>query len=404
MKRICSIVLVLGMSLSLMVTASAAEDSFDHFTVTAPEVYPQFTDIDQSKWYGAEQQAVIKTACDLGILNGMSSARFLPEGNLRINEAVKIACMVHSIYHGTQEEFQKLPGGKDWAKSYFAYAMENGIMPEEGIGEETAYATRAQMAYLFAHCLPEEGLERINPVAAISDVASYELEAVQYAQEILSLYRAGVLNGDPESHAFRPQDTITRAETAAIVTRLAMPGERVKVEIFDKYGFSEVCPEFSIVNQSGEVLCMGQQPYVVLQAFADSEPLESIVIEVSGDYGETNMMLVVETWEGYTVRYYVGKMSPKEIYVDAITLTGPEAALLNGLGVGDSKEDLLVAYEDGALNYNESWPVGDFGYWTEPYYIYQPEGDYPWCYIDFTMDGDTTYIKKIRMTNLSPSL
>ena len=396
MKRICSMVLVLGMSLALMGTASAAEGSFDPFTVRAPEVYPKFTDIDQSKWYGAEQQAVIKTACDLGILNGMSSDRFLPEGNLRINEAVKIACMVHSIYHGNQDAVRDLPVGKDWAKPYFAYAMENGILPEEGIGEETAYATRAQMAYLFAHCLPEEGLERINPVASISDVASYELGVIDGGEEILALYRAGVLNGDPETHAFRPQDTITRAETAAIVTRLARPEERVKVEIFDRYyGFSGACPEFGIVNQSGEVLCIGQQPYAVLHAFTDSEPLERIVTDDSGNYGETNMLRVLETWEGFTVNYCVGKVSPQEIYVTAITLTDPGMTLLNGLGVGSSNEELLAAYEEGELGYNPSWPVGDFGYWADPYYIYQPEGDYPWCSISYTMDWDTTYIKEI---------
>ncbi|MBR5533986.1 MAG: S-layer homology domain-containing protein [Ruminiclostridium sp.] len=404
MKRLLVIIMTLSMSLSLVVTASAAEGSFNHFIVTAPEVYPRFQDIDQSKWYGAERQGVIQTACDLGILNGMSSTQFLPEGNLRLNEAVKIACMVHSIYYGTQEDIQELPGGKDWAKPYFAYAVENGILPEEGLGEETAYATRAQMAYLFAHCLPEEGLMGINPVAAISDVASYEVEAVQYAQEIFVLYRAGVLTGDAEDHAFRPRDTITRAETAAIVTRLAILWERAKVEIFDKYGVTAACPEFGITNQSGEVLCMGQQPYAVLQAFADSEPLESTIMAVSGEYGENAMLFVTETWEGYSVNYYVGQMSPQEIYVDSITLTGPEVTILNGLGVGISTEELLAAYEGEELNYSPSQFVGDFAYWSDPYYSYQPGGDYPWCFINFIMDEDTTHIEKIRMSNLSPAL
>lgn len=168
MRRILSMILVLTLVLSLGVTAYAAEGSFDRFSVTAPEVYDRFTDIDQSKWYGSEQQGVIQTACELGILNGMGPTQFLPEGKLRINEAVKIACMVHSIYYGTQETLQGLSGGKNWAKPYMAYAVENGILPEGTFADGTAYATRAQMAALFACCLPEKGWSRSTPWGPLS--------------------------------------------------------------------------------------------------------------------------------------------------------------------------------------------------------------------------------------------
>lgn len=398
MRRILSMILVLTLVLSLGVTAYAAEGSFDRFSVTAPEVYDRFTDIDQSKWYGSEQQGVIQTACELGILNGMGPTQFLPEGKLRINEAVKIACMVHSIYYGTQETLQGLSGGKNWAKPYMAYAVENGILPEGTFADGTAYATRAQMAALFACCLPEEGLEQINPVGAIVDVASTMTKAVQYAEEIFTLYRAGVLTGDEESHAFRPTETITRAEAAAIVVRLVVPEERVHFEIFDPYGFSGASPEFGVVDQEGRTLHLEQQPYTVLEAFMGSEPLKKTVHEAPSYFGEKSMLFVTEIYDGVEIKYWMGTLDPVEISVISIKLTGPGVKTLNGLEVGDSNEALLAAYEENELIYEPSCAVGDFGVWTEPNYHHSNKWDeFPWNTITFTMDGDTTYIKEIHL-------
>lgn len=50
-----------------------------------------------------------------------------------------------------------------------------------------------------------------------------------YADEILALYRAGILTGDERTRAFRPSDTITRAEAAAIISRVALPTTRIKI-------------------------------------------------------------------------------------------------------------------------------------------------------------------------------
>ena len=54
-------------------------------------------------------------------------------------------------------------------------------------------------------------------------------ERSKYADEILALYRAGILTGDERTRAFRPSDTITRAEAAAIISRVALPTTRIKI-------------------------------------------------------------------------------------------------------------------------------------------------------------------------------
>ena len=48
-----------------------------------------------------------------------------------------------------------------------------------------------------------------------------------YASEIYSLYAKGILNGVDGSLTFKPNDTLTRAEMAAIVSRMARAEQRL---------------------------------------------------------------------------------------------------------------------------------------------------------------------------------
>ena len=47
------------------------------------------------------------------------------------------------------------------------------------------------------------------------------------ADAIYSLYAKGVLTGTDNSLTFHPQDPLTRAEAAAIVSRIARPEQRI---------------------------------------------------------------------------------------------------------------------------------------------------------------------------------
>ena len=90
----------------------------------------------------------------------------------------------------------------------------------------TAPATRAEFAAIFAAVLPEDELPAVNDIAddSISDLPS----GAAYADAAYLLYRAGVLIGN-ESGAFQPEDYITRAEVALIVTRVVEAEKRVQL-------------------------------------------------------------------------------------------------------------------------------------------------------------------------------
>jgi len=62
-----------------------------------------------------------------------------------------------------------------------------------------------------------------NTVNSLPDVDS----ATPYYSEIISLYEAGVLTGSDEQGTFYPDNSITRVEAAAIITRVILLEERV---------------------------------------------------------------------------------------------------------------------------------------------------------------------------------
>ncbi|MDR0951373.1 MAG: S-layer homology domain-containing protein [Oscillospiraceae bacterium] len=181
----------------------------------------QFSDVDETAWYGSQGQQAIKKAYEMGIITGNGDGTFNPAGTLTVAQALKMAAVVHNTYNGGGELIQ----GSPWYKVYVDYAISNEIIKADSFTDYEREITRAEMAMVFAKALPSEALPGINRTGTIPDVA----ETAQYYEEIFSLYEAGVLIGNDESGTFRPNDKIIRAEAAALVVRLANPYERIYV-------------------------------------------------------------------------------------------------------------------------------------------------------------------------------
>ena len=109
--------------------------------------------------------------------------------------------------------------------AYLNYCVKNRIVSSDEYSSLDAYATRAQIAHIFAKATSDFAVVNDIDYDYIPDVS----ERSEYADEILALYRAGILTGDERTRAFRPSDTITRAEAAAIISRVALPTTRIKI-------------------------------------------------------------------------------------------------------------------------------------------------------------------------------
>ena len=103
------------------------------------------------------------------------------------------------------------------------FALKQGIFTETN-ADMTKPATRAQLAGMVAKAISSAELKPLNQVENIPDVSA----ADEYYAEILLLYRAGVLNGADAQGNFMPQKSVTRAETAAMLSRLISPQLRMK--------------------------------------------------------------------------------------------------------------------------------------------------------------------------------
>ena len=186
--------------------------------------YYGFLDADESAWYGSQQQGVIKSVVQLGIMNGYTDGTFHPIGNITLSEAIKMAAVVHATCNNQRISFSASDGGK-WYDAYLNYCVKNRIVSSGEYSSLDAYATRAQIAHIFAKATSDFAVVNDVDYDYIPDVS----ERSEYADEILALYRAGILTGDERTRAFRPFDTITRAEAAAIISRVALPTTRIKI-------------------------------------------------------------------------------------------------------------------------------------------------------------------------------
>ena len=180
----------------------------------------RFTDVPESEWYASE----VKNAYELNLMNGNGDSTFSPNGDVTIAEAVTLASRCFAIYNG--ETINTETDG-EWYTPYFDYAVKNGIMEEDTFDNPDRPAKRHELASLFRKALPDSYYNEINNVERIIDVS----ENAPYEEDLLTLYRAGVVMGSDSYGSFKPESNITRAEAAAVIGRMALPETRISKEL-----------------------------------------------------------------------------------------------------------------------------------------------------------------------------
>lgn len=376
MRKTIAILLTLTIFCGSFITVFAADnhksESMVNFMIRNTYINNQFSDINEEAWYGTKQQAVIKKAFELGIMNGMGNGTFYPDGNLKISEAIKMAAAVHSIYKGDNVSF--LADGKPWYQGYADYAISNGIISANAFKDYNAYATRTQMAYIFANALPAAELKQINTINSIPGITN----STANNSFIYSLYRAGVLTGDNGTRAFRPDYKISRAEAAAIITRIALPNNRQHFEILpDNADLKSHGPNYAIYNESGFSLALGYQDEKVMKAFFNADPIND------EKYGFTDSAnIYVSEYQGFgKVKYLLSDYSAGGIYIFGIYITSGNYKMKNGIHIGSTPQELLSVY-GSTLQFEGKSMFSEYDAYT-----YYPGDGSPWSKILFTLDN-----------------
>ena len=171
------------------------------------ETTEHFADVIEGKWYYGE----LLEAKSLGLIKGMGDNLYNPEQPVSVAEIIAMAVRIKNSVGGTNTEITNSPVGK-WYSSYVTFAANSGLIKPDDFDNFERNATRSEVAYIFANIFGE--VETVGNTI-ISDVD----ESTKYCDEIHKLFALGIVNGDGNG-AFRPDDSITRAEAAAILLRV----------------------------------------------------------------------------------------------------------------------------------------------------------------------------------------
>lgn len=189
----------------------------------------QFADVKDGDWFAPS----VVSAYEYGVLNGRGESSFAPSGNVTIAELLTIAARLRAIY--TTGSDAVIPTAKEneaWYAPYVSYLKSQNLLDNSFEGFYLLPASRAQMAGIFAFAVPEEWYTEPNASLVTSAYASRDYIAdvtdkTPYRSEILLMYRRGLLSGMDAKGSFYPDRSVSRAEIAALLTRVVKPETRL---------------------------------------------------------------------------------------------------------------------------------------------------------------------------------
>ncbi|MCR5352928.1 MAG: S-layer homology domain-containing protein, partial [Clostridiales bacterium] len=205
--------LIIGGALALLLSLNAFASGFEKTLYYAEG---QFSDVNENAWYAE----TVKNTFELGLMNGTGNGLFEPEGNVTVAEAITMASRACAINAG--EDISEKDG--EWYEKYVFYAKNKGFVKEGQFDNYDRAAKRHEVAELFEKAMPSGFYTPVNDVVKIPDVSS----AKSYYGSVLALYKAGVAMGSDSFGNFLPENDITRAEAATIITRAALPEMRLR--------------------------------------------------------------------------------------------------------------------------------------------------------------------------------
>lgn len=188
------------------------------------DVIATFGDVANTSWYSG----YVNIVYNIDIMEGTGSNLFSPKSTVTMAQLLTLAANLESIYTGDDFHTTTTTSGS-WYQPALDYCITAGIISANEVGDVSAAVTRTQVAQVLGATSLAGDLEPINNLqrvqASIPDVTT----TTPGADAIYALYAAGILNGVDSNLTFSPDDTISRAEIAAMVARIARPEQRLSL-------------------------------------------------------------------------------------------------------------------------------------------------------------------------------
>ena len=193
----------------LALTLSAALLAGSALAVTPEEAfpdkneYPGYADVADAAWYAD----AARVCYEVGLITG-TGAGFSPDRVLTVGEVAAIAARMNEAITG--EALPAAAPGQPWYQPYVDCLEVLGVH----VPDPARQATRLELLTLMGGVIPADMLAAINTITALPDTDD---------ETVLRFYNAGVLTGVDGWGTFAPDKSLTRAETAALVARVARP-------------------------------------------------------------------------------------------------------------------------------------------------------------------------------------
>lgn len=183
-----------------------------------------FNDVTPDYW----AYSYIDTTSEIGIINGFLDGSFMPDSPVTKEQALamiyrsmQFAGILKSTDDFTQEYMENLTRNHigEWAYNYVAYGLKHGIISDLDLGtfvegETGLPASREEVAVWASKALDKAAAPAYQiPYADIDDISENNIAYIDM------MYRYGIMIGD-NNNLFRPNNTITRAEFAAVCSRV----------------------------------------------------------------------------------------------------------------------------------------------------------------------------------------
>ena len=184
----------------------------------------EFSDVPYEHWAHYDIDSMYR----LGLMLGTGGDRFSPSGTVSVAQAVTVTMRVWELARDGDGVLDQ--SGEHWYDGAVDAALSNGLIRSGQFDSYDRAATRAELAGLLANALPASEYKAINNITEIPDVNASTLNA----EDIFTLYNAGILTGSDGYGTFYPDRDITRAELSAILYRMVYSWNRKEFTLLPK--------------------------------------------------------------------------------------------------------------------------------------------------------------------------
>lgn len=215
-KRLISLLLVLMLTFSWAVTASASD-------------IKSFSDVPNAFW----AHDAIMDMVDRGMFTGTSTpvngvGTFSPDSVM--TRAQFIVVLTRYLYGEQLASMQSSPGDT-WYTNNYRIALEKKLLSPEELdnGDIQKPCTRQEMAMMLTRAAKQLNGETAKQLVHESRIPDYATIDEYYRDYVIQAYSMGMITGTDSKGTFSPLGVLSRAQGATVIYRLVEPATRKPV-------------------------------------------------------------------------------------------------------------------------------------------------------------------------------